>query len=90
MRKLASLVEIASCDPIPDTERLSVATMKGKGWRVVTGRGEFAPGLRTWDVRRRTLVALGVPVRRAKVLRPTSYVLKELTSYVLCPRKTRN
>ena len=44
MRKLASLVEIASCDPIPDTERLSVATMKGKGWRVVTSRGEFAPG----------------------------------------------
>lgn len=44
MRKLASLVEIASCDPIPDTERLSVATMKGKGWRVVTGRDEFAPG----------------------------------------------
>ena len=33
MRKLASIVEIASCDPIPDTERLSVATMKGKGWR---------------------------------------------------------
>ena len=44
MRKLASTVEIASCDPIPDTERLSVATMKGKGWRVVTGRDEFAPG----------------------------------------------
>ena len=44
MRKLASVVEIASCDPIPDTERLSVATMKGKGWRVVTGRDEFAPG----------------------------------------------
>ena len=44
MRKLASLVEIASCDPIPDTERLSVATMKGKGWRVVTGRDEFASG----------------------------------------------
>ncbi len=44
MRKLASLVEIASCDPIPDTERLSVATMVGKGWRVVTGRDEFKPG----------------------------------------------
>lgn len=44
MRKLASIVEIASCDPIPETERLSVATMKGKGWRVVTGRDEFAPG----------------------------------------------
>ena len=44
MRKLASVVEIASCDPIPDTERLSVATMKGKGWRVVTGRDEFKVG----------------------------------------------
>ena len=44
MRKLASIVEIASCDPIPDTERLSVATMVGKGWRVVTGRDEFKPG----------------------------------------------
>ena len=44
MRKLASIVEIASCDPIPETERLSVATMKGMGWRVVTGRDEFRPG----------------------------------------------
>ena len=44
MRKLASIAEIASCDPIPDTERLSVATMAGKGWRVVTGRDEFRPG----------------------------------------------
>ena len=43
-RKLASIVEIESCEPIPDTDRLSVATMKGKGWRVVTGRDEFKPG----------------------------------------------
>lgn len=43
-RKLASIVRIKSCDPIPDTERLSVATMEGKGWRVVTGRDEFKPG----------------------------------------------
>ena len=43
-RKLASIVEIESCDPIPDTERLSVATMKGKGWKVVTGRDEFRSG----------------------------------------------
>ena len=33
-RKLASIVEIESCEPIPDTERLSVATMKGKGRKV--------------------------------------------------------
>ena len=44
MRKLASIVEIATCDPIPDTERLSVATMVGKGGRVGTGRDEFKPG----------------------------------------------
>lgn len=43
-RKLASIVEIESCDPIPDTERLSVATMKGKGWKVVTSRDEFHSG----------------------------------------------
>lgn len=43
-RKLASIVEVASCDPIPDTDRLSVATMKGKGWRVVTARDEYKPG----------------------------------------------
>lgn len=43
-RKLASIVRIKSCDPIPDTERLSVATMEGKGWRVVTGRDEFKLG----------------------------------------------
>ena len=43
-RKLATIVEIESCDPIPDTERLSVATMKGKGWKVVTGRDEYHAG----------------------------------------------
>ena len=43
-RKLASVVEIATCDPIPDTDRLSVATMVGKGWKVVTGRDEYKPG----------------------------------------------
>lgn len=44
MRKLASVVEIASCEPIENTDRLSVATMKGKGWRVVTGRDEYKVG----------------------------------------------
>lgn len=43
-RKLASIVTIATCDPIPDTERLSVTTMVGKGWQVVTGRDEYMPG----------------------------------------------
>ena len=44
MRKLASVVEIESVEPIPDTERLSVATMHGKGWKVVVGRNDFRPG----------------------------------------------
>lgn len=44
MRKLASVVEIESCVPVEGTDRLSVATMVGKGWRVVTGRDEFRPG----------------------------------------------
>lgn len=44
MRKLASVVRIASCDPIPDTDRLSVTTMEGLGWNVVTSRDEFKAG----------------------------------------------
>ena len=43
-RKLAYIVKIASCEPIPDTERLSVATMEGNGWNVVVGRDEFSKG----------------------------------------------
>ena len=43
-RKLASIVTIASCDPIPDSDNLSVAKMAGKGWNVVTQRGEYKPG----------------------------------------------
>ena len=43
------------------------------------GRPRFFVGVggrgRTWDVRRRTLVAFGELVRQDKVLRPTSYVL---------------
>ena len=44
MRKLVSIVTIATAEPIADSDRLDVVTMKGKGWRVVTGRGEFKPG----------------------------------------------
>lgn len=43
-RKLASVVTIESCDPIPNSDRLSVATMRGKGWRVVTARDEYKAG----------------------------------------------
>ena len=44
MRKLASIVEISAVCPIEDADRLEVAEMKGKGWRVVTAKGEFKPG----------------------------------------------
>ena len=44
MRKLASIVTISTSEPIPETEKLDVTMMSGKGWRVVTGRGEFKPG----------------------------------------------
>lgn len=44
MRKLASLVRIQAVEPIVDTDRLSVATMEGKGWKVVVGRNDFEPG----------------------------------------------
>lgn len=44
MRKLASLVRVQAVEPIPDTERLSVATMEGKGWKVVVCRNDFKAG----------------------------------------------
>ena len=44
MRKLASVVEISAVSPIENADRLEVAEMKGKGWRVVTAKGEFKPG----------------------------------------------
>ena len=44
MRKLASIVTIATADPIPETDRLDVVTLVGKAWRIVTGRNEFRPG----------------------------------------------
>ncbi len=43
-RKLASVVMISSVSPIPDADRLEVVEMEGKGWRVVTAKGEFRPG----------------------------------------------
>lgn len=44
MRKLATLVTIEKVEPIENADRLEVATMVGKSWRVVTGKGDFAPG----------------------------------------------
>ena len=43
-RKLASIVEISKVSPIEGADRLEVAEMKGKGWKVVIQKGEFHPG----------------------------------------------
>lgn len=43
-RKLASIAKIKSSVPVKNTDRLDVTRMEGKGWNVITGRGEFAPG----------------------------------------------
>lgn len=44
MRQLASIARIKSSVPVKDTDRLDVTRMEGKGWNVITGRGEFNPG----------------------------------------------
>lgn len=44
MRKLASVAEIEKLEPIEGADKIEVAMMKGKGWRVVVGKGEFKPG----------------------------------------------
>lgn len=44
MRKLASVVRIKDCNNHPNADRLSVVTMEGKGWTVITGRDEFTAG----------------------------------------------
>ena len=43
-RKLASIVEISKVSPIEGADRLEVAEMKGKGWKVVVQKGEFHVG----------------------------------------------
>lgn len=43
-RKLASIVEISKVSPIDGADRLEVAEMKGKGWKVVVQKGEFKVG----------------------------------------------
>ena len=44
MRKLASLVTIDKVEPIENADRLAVATIKGKTWKVVVGKNDFLPG----------------------------------------------
>ena len=44
MRKLASLVEIDKILPIEGADKIEVATMVGKGWKVVVAKDEFKPG----------------------------------------------
>ncbi len=43
-RKLASIVEISKVSPIENADRLEGVEMKGKGWKVVTQKGEFHVG----------------------------------------------
>ena len=42
-RKLASIVKISKVSPIENADRLEVAEMEGKGWKVVTAKGEVKP-----------------------------------------------
>lgn len=44
MRKLVSLVTIEKIEPIENADRLAVATIKGKTWKVVVGKTDFSPG----------------------------------------------
>lgn len=44
MRKLASIAKIEKIEPIEGADKIEVAMMVGKGWRVVVGKGEFKPG----------------------------------------------
>ena len=43
-RKLASIVKICKVSPIENADRLEVAEMEGKGWKVVIQKGEFNVG----------------------------------------------
>ena len=43
-RKLASIVEISKVSPIEGADKLEVAEMVGKGWKVVIQKDEFHPG----------------------------------------------
>jgi len=44
MRKLASIAKIEKIEPIEGADKIEVAMMVGKGWRVVVGKNEFKPG----------------------------------------------
>ena len=44
MRKLASVAQIEKIEPIEGADKIEVAMMVNKGWRVVVGKGEFKPG----------------------------------------------
>lgn len=44
MRKLAYVAEISALKPIEGADRLEEANLKGLGWRVVVGKGDFKVG----------------------------------------------
>lgn len=43
-RKLAYIAEVESVKPIEGADRLEEVMLKGHGWRVVVGKGDFHPG----------------------------------------------
>lgn len=44
MRKLATVQEVDQLLPIPNADRIETATIKGKAWKVIVGKGEFQSG----------------------------------------------
>lgn len=44
MRKLATVQTIKDLTPIPNADRIVVASMEDNGWKVIVGRDEFVPG----------------------------------------------
>lgn len=68
MRKLATVQIIDDIQPVPDSDRLDVATVRG--WKVVCGRGEYKPGDRCVYVE----IDAFLPVRpEFEFLRKTSF-----------------
>jgi RNA ligase (TIGR02306 family) len=68
VRKLATVQIIDDIQPVPDSDRLDVATVRG--WKVVCGRGEYKPGDRCVYVE----IDAFLPVRpEFEFLRKTSF-----------------
>lgn len=44
MRKLASIAKIDKTEPIEGADKIEIAKLEDKAWKVVVGKGEFKPG----------------------------------------------